>query len=88
MKRLLRGELIGLEVRVSDSTHPGWIGIQGRVVDETRNMLFIEAEGKVKKIPKDTCRFEFRINSRWLKVDGKLLVGRPEDRIKKKIRSR
>ena len=87
-RNLVRHELIGLKVEIRNSTDPTLKGVKGRVVDETYNMLIIETKTKRKeiKVPKRNCVFVFELPSGTkVKVDGKLLVGRPEDRIKKKI---
>ena len=85
-KNLIRHELIGLEVKIKNSTDPTLKGIKGKVVDETYNMLVIETSKKEIKAPKKNCVFVFTLPSKLkVQVDGKLLVGRPEDRIKKKI---
>lgn len=78
-----RREFIGLEAEVVESTCPHHIGIRGRVVDETRNMLVIEQEGEEKRIPKECCKFRFTDGSRSYMVSGKEIRFRPEDRIKK-----
>jgi len=80
---IVRHELIGLEVKVSASSNPYLKGISGIVVDETKNMLIVEgADGRVRKIPKSCCRFKFKISADLIvEVDGKLLVGRPEERL-------
>jgi ribonuclease P protein subunit POP4 len=82
-KNLIRHELIGLEVKIVDSTDPTIKGTKGRIIDETRNMLTIEALGKRKKVPKAICRFHFRLEDALVEVDGKTIVGRPQDRVKK-----
>ena len=86
-KNLVRHELIGLEVRVIASSNFSAIGGYGRVVDETREMLTVETEFGEKHYVKDQCFFAFTLPSGdVVRVDGKVLVGRPEDRIKKKQR--
>ena len=86
-KELVRHELIGLEARVVESSNPSQAGLSGRVVDETRQTLSIETGKGVKSLAKDQCVFSFRLPSgEKVKVDGKLLVSRPEDRVKKKLR--
>ncbi len=80
---LKRHELIGLEVEIVNSTHPGYIGVHGRVVDETRRMLIIESDGAEKKVPKGSCVFEFVDGGRKERVDGSEIEFRPEDRVKK-----
>jgi ribonuclease P protein subunit POP4 len=86
-QNLVRHELISLAVRVAKSTDPTQKGLKGKVIDETYNTLKIETkEGKEKIIPKSNSIFIFTLpNGVKVSVDGKLLIGRPEDRIKKKI---
>lgn len=84
---LVRHELIGLKVEVVESTDPKKKGIKGRVVNETRDTLIIEERGKEKVIPKKEAKFLFTLpNGQKVEIIGKLLIGRPEDRIKKKFR--
>lgn len=83
MKNLLKGELIGLEVLVADSRNRCNTGIKGRVVDETKNTLTIETRKGEKKLLKAQNKFIFKINKKKVAVEGKLLQGRPEERIKK-----
>lgn len=84
-KNIVRHELIGLKVKVVDSKDKKLIGLVGEVVDETRNTISIETKGKVRNIIKEICTFSFKIPSGWIRIEGKLLVARPEDRIKKKF---
>ena len=87
-KNLIRHELCGLRVRIKQSTDPTLRGVQGVVIDETYNMLRLETRKKEKLVPKKNCVFVFKLPSgERVEVEGKLLVGRPEDRIKKKIPS-
>jgi ribonuclease P protein subunit POP4 len=74
-------------VRIAKSTDPTQKGLKGKVVDETYKTIKIETkEGKEKIIPKGNCIFIFTLpDGTKVEVDGKLLIGRPEDRIKKKI---
>jgi ribonuclease P protein subunit POP4 len=55
-------ELIGLQVRVADSTDPTRVGIEGTVVDETTNTLLVEtAASGVKQVPKAGAAFTFAL---------------------------
>jgi len=86
-QNLVRHELIGLSTKIDKSTDKTQKGLKGKVIDETYNMIKIETRGKEKVIPKNNCIFIFTLpNKTKIQVDGKLLIGRPEDRIKKKIR--
>lgn len=73
-------ELIGLDVKIVKSTRKELIGVKGRIVDETMNTFTIETKGHEKKVPKKQCLFEFGGETT---IDGKDLLFRPEDRIKK-----
>ena len=85
-RNLVRHELTGLEVKVVESTNPSQAGLSGKVVDESRNILTIETPKGVRNLPKQDCTFSFHIPSgEWVRVDGRLLLARPEDRIKKKL---
>lgn len=86
-KNVYRHELIGLKIKIKKSTDPTQIGLKGRVIDETYKTFKIETEeGKEKIVPKDINVFVFTLpNGKKVEIDGKILVGRPEDRIKKKF---
>lgn len=84
---IIQHEFIGTEAEVAKSKDPNYIGISGKIIDETRNTFTILHEGKCKKIVKDVAVFHFKLfNGTVVEIDGKLLVGRPEDRLKKRIR--
>jgi ribonuclease P protein subunit POP4 len=86
-ENLVRHELIGLEAEVLKSSNPKNKGIKGKVIDETRNMFTVEKKnGKEVKLIKEENVFVFDLGERKVRVDGKILVGRPEDRIKKKFK--
>ena len=84
---VVRSEFIGTEAKVARSRHGDYIGMTGTVVDETRNTFTI-LDGKAKKaVVKDSAIFHFEFTDGTIvEINGKLLVGRPEDRLKKHIR--
>ena len=86
---ILQQELIGLNAKVVRSSHPGYMDIEGRVVDETRNTILILHKNKKKIIIKNTSVFNFTMpDGTIVEIDGKAIIGRPEDRIKKRVRRR
>jgi len=97
---IIHHELIGLDIRVVDSTNSSLNGIEGRIIDETKNMFKIETNDLEKMIPKSSSSFIFTILSshqtndgkRYLpsniKVDGRLLLSQPENRIQTKFRKK
>ena len=77
-------ELIGLRVRVVSHSDPTLCGIEGVVVDETRNTLVIEVGGRRKRVLKLYGVFEFTLpNGKKVYLDGSEILGRPEDRLKR-----
>jgi len=83
---ILRHELTGLKARVVKAAHNGY-KISGTVKDETRNTLKIKTEAGDRVVPKDCIVIDFEIpKGAVVRVDGKLLVARLEERIKKKYR--
>jgi|Deesub1362A_J573_1020465.scaffolds.fasta_scaffold00098_46 ribonuclease P protein subunit POP4 len=80
-ENLIRHELIGLRCRIVNATNPSLIGIKGIVIDETKNMLIIKNK-KEWMIPKSEVVLEFRLKDGKVKINGRTLVGRPEDRVK------
>lgn len=86
-RNLIHHELIGLRVKVVNSTHQGYVGITGRVLDETMNMLYIETPKGVKAVPKEVSTFLFTLPSGELvEVEGWAIKARPEDRVKRRIK--
>ena len=84
---VLRHELVGMQACVSKAKHAGYESIAGVIIRETKNTLTIKQNGKNKTIPKDAAVFELTLdNGTRVRADGRLLLARPEDRVKKKIR--
>lgn len=78
-------EFIGLETTVVKSSNPDVVGLSGKVVDETRNTLTILQDNTEKVIVKDTSVFEFVLPDKTVvEIDGKVVLGRPEDRLKRR----
>lgn len=84
-QNILRHELIGLEARVMGSSDPTLLGTSGKIVNETCNMLVIEDGGKSRKISKSNSTFLITLpDGEKVTVEGKKLVGRPEERVKRR----
>lgn len=71
------GELIGFETKILKSSNPLHCGLEGKIVDETKNMIYIEKFNRILKIPKkDTI---FKIDN--YEIEGSKLMFRPYERI-------
>jgi len=85
----VQDEFIGLNAKVVKSSNPSYMGISGKVVDETRNTLVIRQRHEDKVIVKEAAVFQFTLlDGTVIEVEGKIILGRPEDRMKKRLKRR
>ncbi len=83
-KKQQKIEFIGLEMVVLDSRNTSLIGIKGRVIDETKNIIIIETKDKkIKKLIKKDIIFTIKNKSETHTINGSKITYRPEDRIKR-----
>jgi len=86
---LLRHEFVGLDAEVVTSSNPSQTGISGKIIQETRNTLVILHSDLEKTVIKDIAVFHFVMpDGTVVEIDGKAIVGRPENRLKKRVRRR
>ncbi len=86
-ENLLWHELIGLRARVVRSRNRAHEGLRGRVVDETMKTLVLETPRGRRTIPKEDVVLELELpGGERVLVRGSSLVGRPEDRLKRRLR--
>ena len=84
---IIRHEFIGTEGKVAKSQNASYARIRGKVIDETKNTFTILHEGKPKSVIKNSAVFNFKFSDGTVvEINGKLLVGRPEDRLKKSVK--
>ncbi len=87
-RNILRHELIGLEAGVVRSRNLSHRAVKGFIIDESMKTLVIEQDGESKRIPKRDATFIIKLPSGLVEVEGAALYGRPQDRVKKKIKRR
>jgi len=80
---ILSHEIIGLDVRLLESTDRRLEGLNGTVVFETRNTLSIRKNSdRIIQIPKQAAkRIEVQTRLGVCFISGSSLIGRPEDRL-------
>ena len=81
---ITRHELIGLNARISGANNKSQKRIKGLIIAETRNTLTMSHRKKEKTVAKGETSFIFNLGGTSVEVEGKSLIGRPEDRVKKK----
>lgn len=84
---VLLGPLIGAHVRVVHSSDPHLLGLEGRIVFETRTTFDVLTREGVKRVLKRACVFELELRGRRILIDGRLLENRLR-RLKKLGRKR
>ena len=86
-KNFPKHEFIGLKVKVLESSNENQIGIEGKIVDETKKIIKIESKSGEKSIQKKGSVFEFEIPKNGkITIIGNEIEIRPEDRIKKNFK--
>ncbi len=73
-------EMIGLRVKVTGKGTDA--RIEGKVVDEKKNVFVIESYGDEKMVAKKGNMFEFTLGNEKAMVRGNDILYRPEQRIK------
>ncbi len=82
-KNIKKHELIGMDVEIL-SKNENINKMHGRIIDETKNLIIIEANGKEKKILKKGNKFKIILkNKKETIIKGEEVLGRPWERLKK-----
>lgn len=71
-------EFVGKEVKVTKSDNKQLVGIQGTILDETKNLFIIKTKTKIVKVLKNICTFQID----KVEINGKKITKKPEERIK------
>jgi ribonuclease P protein subunit POP4 len=80
---ITRHELIGLQVSITKSSHSEYIGLKGKIIGETRNMLVISDGEKKKHVPKRLNVFCLTLpDNSTTEIEGYKILSRPIERIK------
>ena len=79
-RELIKKELIGTPITVIDSTNENLIGTNGTIINETKNTLTLD-NGKT--IIKNQTTLKITMDNETFIINGKNLIGTPEDRLKK-----
>ena len=80
-ENVLVHEIIGLDIKIVESTDPTLNGVSGSIVFETRNTISIRTDSSVKQIAKKAAtKIEIRAHSGVCFISGSSLIGRSEDR--------
>lgn len=79
-KKVYPREFIGQEIEILASKNKSNLGLEGKVVDETKYTIRILHQGKIKSLMKNNITFRLKKSSQV--IAGKEIALRPEERIK------
>jgi len=74
-------EFIGLHTEISESSNPQVIGLNGRIINETKSMFTINTENGSRSVAKATSTWKFSIQNKDITVNGASIAKRPFDRL-------
>ena len=72
-------DFIGKEVTISDSRNKEIIGINGKIIMETKNMIIMNTRNGKRSIPKNICQLSD--NDVTIQTDSTKLNKRPHERL-------
>jgi len=85
-ENIVRHELTGLTTHVFESKDPNLVCRSGVILGESKEMIRLDTKNGEVSIPKSICVFDITLpNGAIVRVDGNVLRGRPEDRMKKRL---
>jgi ribonuclease P protein subunit POP4 len=77
-------ELIGLQVQLTVSNNAQIIGLNGKIVDETKFMFALNTKNGIKRLAKSANRWKFELDGKEIELDGAKLTRRPYERMREK----
>ncbi|MDR0373298.1 MAG: ribonuclease P protein subunit [Nitrososphaerota archaeon] len=84
---IIRYEFIGAKGLVTQSPNINYMGVGGLVVGESKNTFTFQNPEGTRRVIKEVATFDFTFSDGTVvEIDGKLLVGRSEDRLKKSVK--
>ena len=72
-------DLIGQDVTITNSKNKEIIGINGKVVFETKNMISLDTANGMKNIPKDICKLSNK--NGIIHLNPSKMTKRPHERL-------
>ena len=85
-KNIVLHELIGFDAEVIDCRDSSQIGIKGRVINETKNLLYLRHDSNIKRVVKKICKFRFECGTESFIVNGIEISFRPHERTEKALK--
>ncbi|MHA1950990.1 MAG: ribonuclease P protein component 1 [Candidatus Thorarchaeota archaeon] len=85
-QNLVKHELVGLSTHIVESKDPNHVSTKGTILGESRELIKIDTGKGTIAVSKNICVFDITLpDGTVVRIDGGLLRGRPEDRMKKRL---
>lgn len=78
-------ELIGQHTEIIKSSNESLVGMNGIILDETKNMFTLKTDERIKFIPKSINHWKFTVNNQEKIIKGTKITKRPFERIGVKV---
>ena len=78
-------EMIGLKSEIVKSNNTEILGLNGTIINETKNMFTLDTKSGIKNIPKDHNIWKISFNHKEKEIDGSTLLKRPHERLGRKL---
>jgi ribonuclease P protein subunit POP4 len=86
-QNIVKHELVGLSTHIVESRDPNQVCRKGIILGESKEMIQIDTNEGTITVPKGICVFDMTLpDNTVVRIDGGLLRGRPEDRMKKRLK--
>lgn len=72
---MIKNTLIGMRIEIVDAQNKNLLGLSGKIIDETKNILVLETQKGIKKLIKSQITLKIGTNI----IKGNHIIRRPED---------
>ena len=72
---MIKNTLIGTRIEIVDAQNKNLLGLSGKVIDETKNILMLETQKGIKKLIKSQITLKLGANI----IKGDHIIRRPEE---------
>ena len=78
-------EMIGLSSEIVKSSNAQFVGVNGMIINESKNMFTLDTKSGIKNIPKQHNTWKISFNGNQKEIDGSVLLKRPHERLGRKL---
>lgn len=80
---MFRHALVGRQIAIVAAANTYLVGMQGKILHETRHMLMLKTSTGIKNVHKSNITLVINMDGNELTVSGKDLLGRVDERMKR-----